>query len=107
VPIEPVKTLQFMRAGVRVNSRIPVRLDWPEANETRSIDGQTMDISPRGCMAIAPHAFTVGQKLQIVNAISLKQCEAILIWRGHQARNGWELGIELLNPPHDFWEVDF
>ena len=96
-----------MRAGVRVNSRIPVRLEWQETGQVQTVDGQTVDVSPKGCMAIAPHAFAVGQELQVINTITLKQSEAVLIWRGHQARNGWELGLELINPPRDFWEVDF
>jgi hypothetical protein len=107
VPTEPAKTLQFARAGVRVNSRVPIRLTWQESGATQTVEGQTVDISTRGCLAIAPHALVVGQKLQIINTISLREAEAILIWRGHQARNGWELGLELQNPPHDFWDVDF
>jgi hypothetical protein len=104
---EPVKNLQFARAGVRVNSRVPVRLTWQESGTVQAVEGQTVDISCKGCMVIAPHALAVGQKLKLINAISLRESEAILIWRGHQARTGWELGIELQNPPFDFWDVDF
>lgn len=100
-------SLHFIRAGNRVNSRIPVRLEWSESGSTAAVDGKTVDISPKGCLAVAPKDLAVGQKLRVTNSVSLKQCEAVLIWRGHQTRTGWELGIELQNPPYDFWEVDF
>ena len=29
--------------------------------------------------------------------INQNVCEAILVWRGHEGRSGWELGLELQN----------
>jgi len=101
------KMLQYVRAGARVNSRVAVRLEWNEGGEKRSVDGHTVDISPKGCLAIAPQGFAVGQTLRVVNSINQKESEAVLIWRGHEGRAGWELGLELLNPPRDFWGVEF
>jgi hypothetical protein len=99
--------MQLMRAGVRVNSRIPVRLEWSESGDARVIDGHTVDTSPKGCLVIAPHEFAVGQKLLLTNSANQKHSGAILVWRGHQGRTGWELGLELQNPPSDFWHLDF
>jgi hypothetical protein len=101
------KRMQFVRAGVRVNSRVPVHIEWEENGEARAVDGYTMDVSGKGCLVIAPQAIGVGLKLNMTNSANSKQTEAVLIWRGHEARLGWELGIELLNPPGDFWAVEF
>lgn len=102
-----LKMLQYMRAGSRVNSRVQVGVEWKEGGATHTVEGYTVDISPKGCMAIVPQGFAVGQKLRLKNGSNQKECEAILIWRGHEGRTGWELGLELDHPPTDFWGVEF
>jgi hypothetical protein len=54
-----------------------------------------------------PQGFALGQKLKLKNGSNRKESEAILIWRGHEGRSGWELGLELVHPPEEFWGVDF
>ena len=49
-----LKMLQYMRSGARVNSRVRVVLEWREAGSTHIVEGYTVDISPKGCLAIAP-----------------------------------------------------
>ena len=102
-----LKMLQYMRAGVRVNSRVKVVLEWGEKGQTHTAEGYTVDISPKGCLAIVPHAFTVGQRLSLTNAVNGKKSQATLIWRGHEERSGWELGLELNKAEEGFWEVEF
>ncbi len=99
--------LHSLRAGVRVNSRVRVTLMWEEAGESHSVTGYTLDISPKGCLAVVPQGFAVGQKLKMRNSINGNEADAKLIWRGHEGRAGWELGLELDNPPVDFWGLDF
>ena len=99
--------MRHMRAGVRLNSRIGIRVEWQENNESVSAGGHTVDISPKGCLAIIPHGFAVGQKLVVTNSLNGQSAEATLIWRGHEGRQGWELGLELENPATDFWGVEF
>jgi len=101
------KMLQYMRAGARVNSRVRVLLEWSEAGNTHTAEGYTVDISPKGCLAIAPQGIAVGQKLKLRNVSNHKESDATLIWRGHEGRTGWELGLELVHPPVDFWGVVF
>jgi hypothetical protein len=100
------KMLQYMRAGARVNSRVRLTLEWHESGSTHTAEGYTVDISPKGCLAIAPQGFAVGQKLKLKNSSNQKESEATLIWRGHEGRTGWELGLELVHPPADFWGVE-
>jgi hypothetical protein len=98
--------LQRIRAGVRVNSRVRVAVEWAEAGQTMRAEGYTMDISPKGCLAVVPQGFTVGQRLRLVNLVNKNVSEAVLIWRGHEGRSGWELGLELREPSLEFWGVD-
>jgi hypothetical protein len=58
-------------------------------------------------MAIVEQQLAVGQKLRVVNAHSGKTAAATLIWRGHEGRNGWELGLELEGTGEDFWGLEF
>ena len=99
--------MQTMRAGVRLNSRVRVTLEWEESGKVHAVSGYTVDISPKGCLAVVPQGFAVGQKLRMRNSINGNESDARLIWRGHEGRTGWELGLELDNPPHDFWGLEF
>jgi hypothetical protein len=99
--------MKEIRAGGRMNSRVAVAVEWKDSRETLRAEGYTIDISPKGCLAVVPQGFTVGQKLRLVNLVNGGSCEALLIWRGHEGRAGWELGLELVNAPLDFWGLDF
>jgi hypothetical protein len=99
--------LRHMRAGIRLNSRINVRVEWKEDRGALSADGYTVDISPKGCLAIVAQGFPLGQKMVVTNVLNGKSAEATLIWRGHEGRKGWELGLELESPAADFWGVEF
>jgi hypothetical protein len=95
-----------LRATVRLNSRVPLAVEWNEGGKRHSEIGYTLDVSPKGCLAIVPQGFAVGQKLRLVNKVNGNACDAILIWRGHEGRAGWELGLELQGPEQDFWGVE-
>jgi PilZ domain-containing protein len=99
--------MKQLRAGMRVNSRVPVAVEWEESRTKHTAQGLTVDISPSGCLAIVPQGFALGQKLKLVNLVNKSVCSAVLVWRGHEGRTGWELGLELQDPPDDFWGLDF
>jgi hypothetical protein len=98
---------QNIRAGVRVNSRVPVAVEWAESGLAMRAEGYTADTSTTGCLAIIPQTFSVGQRFVLVNLVNKNACEAVLIWRGHEGRAGWELGIQLQEASMDFWGLDF
>jgi hypothetical protein len=98
---------KHLRAGVRLNSRVPVGVEWTEGGETRKAEGYTVDISPKGCMAIVTQGFAVGQKMRLTNLVNGRSVDARLVWRVHEGRTGWELGLELDNSTMEFWEVEF
>ncbi len=95
------------RAGERLNSRVELMVEWEEGGKTLRAKGYTVDVSPKGCLAIVEQGLTIGQRLRVVNGMSGKTAEATLIWRGHEGRKGWELGLELAASEGDFWEVGF
>jgi len=99
--------MRHMRTGIRLNARINLRVEWKEHRETLSADGYTVDISPKGCLAIVAQGFPLGQKMVVINVLNGKSAEATLVWRGHEGRQGWELGLELERPVADFWGVEF
>ena len=98
---------QTIRAGVRLNSRVPVAVEWAESGRAMRAEGYTADASTNGCLAIIPQSFPVGQRLVLINLINKNACEAVLIWRGHEGRTGWELGLQLQEASMDFWGLDF
>jgi len=98
---------EHIRSGVRLNSRVELTVEWEEGGKTLRAKGYTVDVSPKGCMAIVEQGLTLGQRLRVVNGTSGKSAEATLIWRGHEGRRGWELGLELAGSEGDFWGVEF
>lgn len=99
--------MRHMRTTGRLNSRVAVAVEWADAGRSLRAEGYTVDIAPKGCMAVVPQGFAVGQRLRLVNLTNQIACEAVLVWRGHEGRTGWELGLELQNPSPDFWGLDF
>ena len=44
--------MQNARAGIRVNSRVPVAVEWAESGQPRRAEGYTVDTSTKGCLAV-------------------------------------------------------
>lgn len=108
--LEPVRfdeRVRQIRGTGRVNSCVPMAIEWTKAGQKLRAEGCTVDISPEGCMAVIPQGIDVGEKVRLVNLTNQISCEAILVWRGHEGRRGWELGLELQDPSPDFWGMDF
>ncbi len=99
--------LKQLRAGVRVNSRVRVAVEWLEDGRMHKAEGHTLDISLKGCLAVIPQGFTVGQRLKLINLMNQNTCEANVIWRGHEGRAGWELGLSLPQGTEEFWGLEF
>ena len=98
---------KHIRAGARVNSRVDLTVEWQENGRTLQAPGYTVDISPKGCLAIVEQGLLVGQKLRLINRVNGNTAGARIIWKGHEGRKGWELGMELEGAEGEFWGVDF
>ena len=96
-----------IRGVGRLNSRVRLAIECTEQGKVVRAEGYTKDISAKGCLAVVPYEFAVGQKVRVINLTNQNASEACLIWRGHESPAGWELGIELHEPMADFWGLDF
>lgn len=94
------------RRGVRVNSRVPIAMEWKAGGELVRKEAQTCVVGPYGCMVVLPMNLEVRQAIQLTNMVSKQTNPAVIVWRGVERTEGWELGIELINPSMGFWELD-
>jgi len=101
------ETERYARAGGRMNSRVSIALEGEVNGETKRGEGYTIDISSKGCLVAVPVEFSIGQQLKLTNLVNQNVSDVNLVWRGHQGTAGWELGLELKNPPFDFWGLEF
>lgn len=58
-------------------------------------------------MAIVEQGFPAGQRIRVTNGATGHCVDATVIWRGHEVRTGWEMGLELDAFPGDFWGLEF
>jgi hypothetical protein len=91
---------------VRVNSRVPVAVEWDNGGVLLRKETQTRVVGPYGCMVVLPLNLEVAQKIRLTNMVSKQTNPAVVVWRGLERVEGWELGIELINPRMGFWELD-
>jgi hypothetical protein len=94
------------RRGVRVNSRVPIVVEWNAGGEVRRGEAKTRVVGPYGCLAVLSQDLQIDQHIQIINLVSSQASPAVVVWRGHEGTEGWELGIELINPDMGFWGID-
>ena len=103
-PATPASAEQ--RRGKRLNSRVPISVEWSAGGQMLRKEAQTRVIGPYGCMAIIPTNLEVKQAIQLTNMVSRQSNAAVVVWRGQEHPEGWEMGIELLNPQMGFWEIE-
>jgi hypothetical protein len=94
------------RRGVRVNSRVPIAVEWNAGGESLRKEAQTRVVGPYGCMAVLPTNLEVAQTIRLTNMVSKQTNSGVIVWRGLERAEGWELGIELINPQMGFWGLD-
>lgn len=96
------------RRGIRLNSRVPVAIEWQQ-NGARPLcreEGFTRVVGPYGCLVVLRASLDVDQSLRIVNLATSEMNSAVIVWKGHERADGWELGIELIHPTMDFWGLE-
>src|SRR5439155_7011305 len=95
------------RRGRRMNSRVPVRLEWDDgAGKRLSVEEHTRIVKPYGCMVVLAQSLELQHRLALTNTISQTSNAAIVVWKGNQSADGWEYGIELVAPHMDFWWLE-
>lgn len=99
-------TGQEKRRGERVNSKVPITVEWTAGGEFLRKETQTRVVGPYGCMVVLPTNLEVKQAIQLTNMVSKQTNPAVIVWRGTERAEGWEMGIELINPQMGFWGLD-
>ena len=98
---------KHVRLGKRVNSRVPVAIQWTEDGQPMTMEARTSDISSSGCFVAAPQALVIGQRIRLINLINGNECEGEVVRHGQAGGASWELGIRLESQPDDFWGLEF
>ncbi|GAC1703291.1 MAG: hypothetical protein NVS9B4_10990 [Candidatus Acidiferrum sp.] len=95
------------RRGHRMNSRVPVRLEWRNAAQERVVvEAHTRVVNPYGCMVVFEEPLELEQRVALTNLATSASNAAIVVWKGNPRQGGWEYGIELVTPEMDFWGLD-
>jgi hypothetical protein len=99
--------IEEKRRGQRMNSRVPLLVEWENSSgEKNSERAFTRIVSPYGCMMVFPQDLSVEQSLQVLNTSTQQSNAAVVVWKGKQNNEGWELGVELTQPPMGFWGIE-
>jgi hypothetical protein len=100
----PAPRIHEKRRGVRLNSRVPVSIEWEDtADGVLREEAITRVVSPYGCLVVLSKELSMEQHLVVLNVATQENIPGVVVWKGKERSEGWELGIELVQPPHDFW----
>lgn len=103
----PEARFRERRRGVRMNSRVMVALEWKDpSGEPMRLEAQTRIVSPYGCMVVVRAALHLDQPVELTNLANSMKNHAVIVWRGRERVEGVELGIELIDPPMEFWGLE-
>lgn len=94
------------RRGVRMNSRVPVGVEWEASGRKIRNRAFTCVVSSYGCLVVLPENLAIDQQVVVVNLVNEQTIPGTVVWRGSFRDGGWELGIELTQPPMDFWGLE-
>jgi len=96
------------RRGRRMNSRVPVRLEWDgDAGNRFHLEAHTRVINPYGCMVVLNQSLDIDHRLALTNLANQARNSAVVVWKGSpRPEGGWEYGIELVAPEMDFWGLE-
>lgn len=95
------------RRGRRMNSRVPVRLEWDSPEGKRvTINTLTRIVNPYGCMVVLREFLDIELRVALTNLATENSNAAIIVWRGNRQHEGQEYGVELVAPDMDFWGIE-
>jgi hypothetical protein len=96
------------RRGHRMNSRVPVRLEWDLPSGKRiKVEAHTRVINPYGCMVVLEHNLQLEHRVALTNVPMSASNAAVIVWKSDERpEGGWEYGVELVAPAMDFWGLE-
>ncbi|HTS12811.1 MAG TPA: hypothetical protein VMH00_11890 [Candidatus Limnocylindrales bacterium] len=91
-----------------MNSRVPVAIEWNgQIGPLHFESGFTRVVNNYGCLLVSPSEIGEMQSLRITNLATNRTTKAVVVWKGPQRNDGWDLGVELVSPEMGFWGVEF
>jgi hypothetical protein len=95
------------RRGLRVNSRVPITIEWNGASGPLHFEpAYTRVVNSYGCLLVSPREIEAQQRLRLTNLMTRERSEGVVVWKGAQRPDGWELGVELVGANLNFWGVE-
>jgi hypothetical protein len=96
------------RRGHRMNSRVPLCLEWDSQHGKRvKIEAHTRVINPYGCMVVLEQDLQLEQRVALTNLAMNSSNAAVIVWKSDKRpEGGWEYGVELVAPAMDFWGLE-
>ena len=92
------------RRGWRTDKFVPVQLEWIDDNGSSiSVPARTRSVNVYGCLVVSSQDLIFGQRLRLVNLQTQRSLEGQVVWKGSHGRDGWELGVELVQPEMNNW----
>lgn len=95
------------RRGPRMNSRVPVTIEWKGKNEPLHFEaGFTRVVNTYGCLLVSPGEIELRERVRVTNLATRQAANGVVVWKGSRQSDGWDLGVELLSADLNFWGVD-
>ena len=99
--------MRSKRRGPRMNSRVPVTIEWKgQGGPLRFETGFTRVVNNYGCLLVSPREIGVREQVRVTNLATRETANGVVVWKGTQRSDGWDLGVELLTADLNFWGVD-
>src|SRR3979490_129763 len=84
---------QEKRRGVRLNSRVPVAVEWDAGGEVRRGETKTRVIGPYGCLVVLPQDLQVDQRISVINLVNRRGDGSVIDRQTHEGAEGWEFAF--------------
>lgn len=96
------------RRGPRMNSQVPVAIEWRESLKGQEYQSQarTRVVNFYGCLLVTAKPMAIHQKVVLTNMANQRSIGGVVVFRGKKGLDGWEMGVELMNPEMDFGGVE-
>lgn len=63
-------------------------------------------VNSYGCLLVSPREVETQQRLRLTNLATRERADGVVVWKGSQRPDGWELGVELVGANLNFWGVE-
>ena len=95
------------RRGPRMNSRVPVAIEWKgNGGPLRFEAGFTRVVNNYGCLLVSPREIGLRERVKVTNLATRETAHGVVVWKGTERSDGWDVGVELLAADLNFWGVD-